>query len=72
MTSNGDAYVGTAGLMLDFSSGWSFFSRMVLSELTMRRVAIVVSFSFPTGGLGEGNVDVVLAASSRAAALRNA
>lgn len=35
------AHFGTAGLMLDFSSV-SSFSRIVLSELTMRRVAIVV------------------------------
>lgn len=32
---------GTAGLMLDFSSAVSSFSRIVFSELTMRRVAIV-------------------------------
>jgi hypothetical protein len=34
------AYAGTAGLMFDFSSVVSSFSRIVLSELTMRRVAI--------------------------------
>ena len=35
------SYWGTAGLMLDFSSAASSFSRMVLSEPTMRREAMV-------------------------------
>jgi hypothetical protein len=38
------SHLGTAGLMLDFSSTVSSWSRMVFSVATMRRVAIV-SFS---------------------------
>lgn len=37
------SHEGTAGLMLDFSSGWtSSLSRTVFSVLTMRRVAMMM------------------------------
>ena len=46
------SHLGTAGLILDFSSLWSSWSRTVFSVLTMRRVAMTKVAFVAGGGLG--------------------